>query len=385
MPKQQMNTKDVELSLIDNDIVELQLIIMAMANHRFSGYLGLLLFPIISFVVEESHKYLVSRNIENVSSTLFDSYEISIKKARALLKLFNDTDGGKSGLLEELHLYQEKSLLWMNAGKSGCTGFVSKLVQPDMGVYFLDEDPIYMTIVGFSITGRVKNEIESLTEEDFEDISQQTKSFSIAIGEYFAAIEILMSQNGISRNHIIPVTIPSDINITHNDFHSKDLYKKIANLARLKDANLAPGLFFILTQVNTAYTVLPRLLPPDSNLLVRIQFLTAYHAIKSLLEIENTLDYELSNLLQEENILKKIPNVKRVRNVLAHYGLGKGRQDIIGDFDALNDVIRDLSGLSKVELAELSKNQLGKISMWTRNKFSKTRLRKARALFGDHT
>lgn len=131
----------------------------------------------------------------------------------------------------------------MNAGKSGFKGFISKLLQPDIGIYFLDEDPIYMTIVGFSVTGRVKNEIKSLVEDDFENISEETKSFGIAIGEYFAAIEGLMSIYGISRNQIFPTALPSDLNITHNDFHSEKFYKRIASQANLKDSSIAPILF----------------------------------------------------------------------------------------------------------------------------------------------
>ncbi len=273
----------------------------------------------------------------------------------------------------------------MNAGKSGFKGFISKLLQPDIGIYFLDEDPIYMTIVGFSVTGRVKTEIESLAEDDFENIPEQTKSFGIAIGEYFAAIEDLMSLYGISRNHVSPITIPSDLNITHNDFHSEKLYKRIASQASLKEKNISPILFFILTQVNIAYTLLPRILLPDSNLLIRIQFLTAYHAISSLLKIQDDIDFEFANLLSYENILTTIPNIKKVRNVLAHYGLGSGKKYVVNNSDALDEVIKGLSGMSKSDLAKVSINQLFKISTWTHNKLSKVHLKNVRARLGDHT
>jgi hypothetical protein len=380
-----MKIQDIELGLIYNDIDELRSVIMASIDHRHSGYLALALFPTISFVTEESHNYLTSRNITKDSSALFDSYKIAIKKSRALLKLFNDTDGGRSGLFESLNLFQEKSILWMNAGKSGFKGFISKLLQPDIGIYFLDEDPIYMTIVGFSVTGRVKNEIESLVEEDFENIPEETKSFGIAIGEYFAAFEGLMSIYGISRNRVFPTALPTDLNITHNDFHSAKLYKRIASQANLKDTSIAPILFFILSQINIAYSLLPRLLLSDSNLLIRIQFLTAYHATSSLLEIQNSLDYELTNLLLTENILTTIPNVNKVRNVLAHYGLGEGKKYVVSNSSALDDVMKGLTGMSKSDLAKISLNQLQKIFIWTRNNYSKTHLKNVRALLGDHT
>jgi hypothetical protein len=380
-----MITQNIELILIQKDIDELCSVMLALPNHKLSGYLALALFPTICFVTEESHNYLVSRNIKNDSSTLFDSYTITIKKSRALLKLFDSTDGGRNGLIQSFNLFQEKSSLWMNAGKSGFKGFVSKLLQPDIGIYFLDEYPIYMTIVGFSVTGRVKNELESFDEYDFKNLSQQTKAFGIAIGEYFSAFGVLLNLCGISNNHISPITLPSDLNITHNDFHSEKFYKRIASQGNVKETNIAPVLFFIITQVNIAYSLLPRLLMPNSNLLFRIQFLTAYHAISSLLEIQNKIDYEFANSLSCENILTTIPNIKKVRNVLAHYGLGEGKEYTTENSDPLDEVIKKLSGISKNDLSQVANNQLCKISTWSKNKFSKAHLKNMRALLGDHT
>ena len=380
-----MKIHDIELRLICRDVDALRSIMLALPSHKLSGFLSLALFPTISFVTQESHNYFVSRKLENASSPLFDTYQSAIKKSRALLKLIDDTDGGSNGLLKFLNLFQEKSLLWMNAGKSGLIGSISKLFQPDIGIYFLDEDPIYMTTVGFSVTGKVKSEIESLSDGDFKDIPQQTRSFGFAIGEYFAAIQGLMSLCGISSHYESPTAIPSDLNITHNDFHSEKLYKRIARQANLKEAHVAPVLFFILSQVNIAYLLLPRLFPSTSNLLFRIQFLTAYHATSSLLEIQDGIDHELAHLLSRENILSLVPNARKVRNVLAHYGLGEGKKYVTASSDALDEVIKGLSGISRTELAEASRNQLREISAWTRSKFSKTQFKNIRALLGDHT
>lgn len=380
-----MNTQNIELQLICNDVAELSSLTLVTSTHKLSGYLALALFPVVSFVTEESHNYLVSQNLENASSPLFDNYKTAIKKSRALLKLFNDSDGGSSGLLKSFNLFQEKSSLWMNAGKSGLIGTISKLLQPDIGIYFLDEDPIYMTIVGFSVTGKAKNEIESLSENDFKDVPEQARSFGIAIGEYFGAIQGFMSLCGISQNYESSTAIPPDLNITHNDFHSDKLYRRIVSKANLKEAHIAPILFFILSQVNIAYTLLPRLFPSSSNLLLRIQFLTAYHAINSLSEIQGEIDYELSHLLSTESILTTVPNIRKVRNVLAHYGLREGKKYISHKPSALDDVIIGLSGISKTDLSEISRKQLYKISEWTRSKFSKTHLKNIRALLGDHT
>ena len=234
-------------------------------------------------------------------------------------------------------------------------------------------------------TNKVENEIESLDEFDFKNISQKTESFGIAIGEYFSEFGDLLNLCGMSSNYNPPISIPSDLNITHNDYHSEKLYKRIVSQANVNEINIAPVLFFIITQVNIAYRLLPRLLKLDSNLLLRIQFLTAYHALSSLLKIQNKLDHEFANLLSFENILTTVPNIYKVRNVLAHYGLGEGKKYATENSNPLDEVIKRLSGISKNDLAQVTNNQLYKIYTWSNNRFSRACFHNIRALFGDHT
>jgi hypothetical protein len=257
-------------------------------------------------------------------------------------------------------------------------------LQPDNGIYFLGEDPIYMSIVGFSAFGKTKQEIASLLGNDFKSFSEQAKSYGVALGEYFAAIEGVMNYHCIPAKPEISKAIPLNFKITHNDFRAKKLYQRIANETKL-ETRIAPALLFILSQVNIAYILLPRLLPSDSNLLLRLQFLTIYHATRSLSEIKPSIDSELAHLISGDTILSIVPNIKQVRNTMAHYGLGDRKKFISGNSDFLDDIINGLCGLSKSNLLEISNSQLCKISEWTRSKFSKTQLKNVRALLGDHT
>lgn len=379
-----MDIKNIELGLIRKDIDELRVVLLGLQNHELSGYLSLALSPIIGFVSEESHKYLLSRGLVNKTLALFVNYERAVKKSRALLKLFDDTDGGMDGLVELLNLFQNKTTQLMNVGRHGLTGFIiSTWLQPNIGVYFLDEDPIYMSIVGLSSVGKTKQEIESLSGNDFEDFSKQGKAYGIALGEYFAAIDIVMMHYGISQTEDLR-GMPLDFKLTHNDFHARNLYQQIANVADI-ETGVAPALLFILSQVNIAYVLLPRLLPPNSNLLLRLQFLTFYHATRSLSEIKFGPNSELPHLISDKTILTTVPNIEKVRNTMAHYGLGKGKKFINDNSDFFDDVIEGLCGLSKTNLLEISNSHLSKISEWARNKFSKTQLKNVGAFFGDHT
>ncbi len=380
-----MNIQNIELGLIRSDTDDLREVLLALTGHELAGYLFLALSPTTGFVTKESHNYLLSRKLISGSSTLFANYEMAVKKSRALLKLFDDTDGGMDGLIDLLHLFQCKTVLWMNVGRRGLSGFlIKRWLQPDSGIYFLDEDPIYMSIVGFSAGGETRQEIAALTENDFKAFPERAKSYGIAVGEYFAAIEGIMKYYGIPGKSETSKPLPLNFKVTHNDFHARKLYQLVGRKANVS-VRIAPAILFILSQVNIAYILLPHLLPSDSNLSVRLQFLTAYHATRSLSEIRHSVDNELTHLISGENMLSLVPNVRKVRNVMAHYGLGEGKKFISDNPDILDDVIKGLCGMSKSELLTVSSAQLHRISEWTHHNFSKTQLKNVRALLGDHT
>ena len=301
------------------------------------------------------------------------------------MKFFDDKDGRRQGFQNLFNLFDEKSLQMLNANKSGLLGEIGKLLQPDIGLYFLDNDPIFMTTVGFAVTGMEKSEIASLQKDDFVDIGQKSYTFGNAIGQFIASILPLMDFYGISgKSTSASVSFPEP-KITHNDFYTKALYRNVVEQSHLREVELAPILFYVLTQVNVSYLLLPRLLLPDSNLLLRIQFLTAYHATNSLLEIKDSISDELAQLIVSDNIFTKVPNIVSVRNTLAHYGIHKGKIYVSDSIDPLGDVIRGYSGMSLNDLRSIVNDELRKLSEWTCSKFSKQQLKPIRAIFGDHT
>lgn len=380
-----MDDRSIELGFIQNDTNDVRAIVSVLSGHEYAGYLSLALSPAIGFIAEETHNYLTSRNILT-DPALSDSYKKVAIKLRALLKFFDDTEGGKSNVLSLLNLFQQKSSLWMNKGKKGIYKTIAQnFLQPDIGIYFVDEDPIYMTTVGFSAIGKTRQEIEALREEDFEDISEYARSFWIAIGEYLNEVKKVMIAVNIQEDGNLNINESSNIKVTHNDFLSSKLYKLICFRANIKDAALAPAVLFILSQVNVAHILLPSLLPKESNLLARVQVLTAYHAIKSLLEIKDDIDPDLVALLLNLDFSNSVPNFKKARNMMAHYGMGEGKKFVGSSEDPLDDIIQGFSGISKRELATLADSYLQQLSEWTRLRLSKGSLKEARALLGDHT
>ena len=380
-----MDVQQIELTLMRKDLRDIMLAFQALQDNKSIGYIGLALSPIIGFTIDESYKYFISRGLINDLSNLFTKYKISVKKSRALLKLFDDSDGGMEGLIDLLYLFQVKSSEWMNAGKTPLKRFVGEAwLQPDIGLYFFGEDPIYMSIVGFSTYGKTKQEIAALTDADYMHISEEAYAYGIALGEYFGAMDAVMSYFQVPIDSKKKQTISETFWISHNDFRSNKLNRRVKLVTRT-DQRIALALLFILTQVNLVNHVLPQILPADSYLLERIQFMTAYHATRSLSEIELESNSGLANLSFDKTLLSNVPNIRKVRNTMAHYGLGEGSTYTNGKGDILDDVIKGYCGYSKLEILDMSKALLDAISGWTQSNLSKHQLKNIRAILGDHT
>jgi hypothetical protein len=381
-----MLERDIELGLVNSDAHDMGAIMLALKDHKYAGYLALGLSPTIGFIAEETYNYLTSRNILAEFPAFTGNYRRVIKKMRALLKLFDDTEGGREGVIAMLDLFQQKSILWMNKEKKGLyRAIIQTYLQPDIGIYFIDEDPFFMTTVGFSAAGKTRQEIEVLNEKNLESMSAYALAFSTAIGEYLGETYNLMNTLGIHTVTTPKVQNFSQIKVTHNDFRHLRLHSKLCRDLKITNKRLVAATLFILTQVNVAHAVFPSLLEKESNLLIRVRVLTAYHAVRALLELQGDIDPELISLVSSLDISQSVPNFKKVRNILAHYGMGEGKKFVSSGIDPLDEMIQGFSGMSKIEVSHLAGLYLKQISDWSRSRISKTELKSARALLGDHT
>ena len=241
-----------------------------------------------------------------------------------------------------------------------------------------------MTSTGFFLFGMKKAEINLINGDGFQNIMPKMKLYGETVGEYIGSVLLFFNDLDFSYATSHVKVLAPNICLTHNDFYSNVLYRQIIKRAKLCEKHMAPAVFFLLNQINIAYSLLPKVLSSKSNLLLRMQFLTAYHATNSL-KMVNGFDSEMKQLLIKENVLTTIPEVSKIRNLLAHYGFGESKKFVKGNSDPMNELITGLSGLSKRELTTGVDAYLGELSKWTQSKFSKSQLQKYNAILGDNT
>ena len=181
----------------------------------------------------------------------------------------------------------------------------------------------------------------------------------------------ILAYNGVTVNLDSQQELPPVLNITHNDFFSKQIYAEVVKRVGFKQEVDAITLLYIVSQVNVAQLLLPNILQKGSTLLFRLRFLMAYHSCASLEAMQNECGPALKHLLDDIRALGDLPNEKKIRNTTAHYGFGEGRKFITRDTDVLVQIIEGFSGKSMSDVNQLIDKRLALISDWTFLNFSK--------------
>lgn len=148
---------------------------------------------------------------------------------------------------------------------------------------------------------------------------------------------------------------------------------------RPKEARFVGAVIMALAHINTAVCVLPRLLGLKSNLLLRLQFLTAYHAGKTL---EASVPHLLPPISEE---VRSVLGSRQVRNLCAHYGLRGAARVVIGNEDPFGAAIQLLTPASRSEVEATVNTWLRTVSHILTERLSKSSLAPCRAAFGSHS
>ncbi len=380
-----MDYKKLELDLLADDISSTIILMERINESPYSRYLTLCVSPLLGFISEESKTYLKKQNMIQTKSIVANSFQSSVAKLRALLKLFDDKDGGRDGLNKTFAIFQRMSERRMALNKNRLQLFLGRYLQPDLGIYFLDGNLFYLTPIAFSALGLTLQEIELLNDKELSEINQKAKSFGCKVGQYIEDTKTILNSKQINTNRYNLNVQPLPLNITHNDFFSKNVYDGVAEKCGLNSRFDAMTMLFVLCQVNIAHNLLPKLFPNDATLLFRIQFLTAYHSFRSLNELKNNKNPLLKNLINKIHSFGSLQNEIKIRNSIAHYGFAGGKIFVTHTKNPLFQLIEGFSCVSISEVKQWVNERLSTISNWGFDNFSKQSFAKYRALLGGHT
>lgn len=331
--------EDVELTLIQSDANDL---IRALVGPKGSDA-GILSYPtmgLVGLVTEESFQYLSRVSSESTlrapEAELFSRFAGAVTKSRARIKLFDDTEGYADGLVEALSVAHDKSVGWFCEPHRGLLRSWLRRFQPDLGMFFAGENLIATTHTALPGIGLHIEELKSLTPAALKDLGQRLYAFSYQVGVYLSQLATLFGPFGKPID-LEPEPVTTDLlRLSRNDFVGAKVYESASNALRLTEQRFVSSVFMALAQINAALHVFPQLLGQQSNLLVRFQVLTAYHASGTL---ELAAPRVMAAMPAFSEAERRILRSRNLRNACAHYGLRHAAASAVGADDPFGAVV----------------------------------------------
>ncbi|MEZ4222616.1 MAG: hypothetical protein R3B13_16870 [Polyangiaceae bacterium] len=370
--------QEVELQLVAADANDLVRAHRITAAHPQGGILVYAMLPLMGFFAEESYRYLRSVRPELPTPPLFCEFRRAVTKARAGLKLFDDNDGYADGVIDLLKLAHEKSVEWFCEPHVGPFRRFLRRYQPDLGVFFVGEDVTATSHASLPAFGVTRDELRDFTPADLDNLGARVKRYSYLVGDYTTTLASQLMNFGLTVDTSPEVSTVDTPPITHNDFIGAKFYDLVRTPLEPIDASLVAPVTMAAGHINSAIRVLPALLGKHSNLLLRAQLLTAYHAGEAL---RQTIPHVVEHAVPVPSFLCKRP----LRNVCAHYGLRGAGPPAVGTTDPFCTVVQQLAGVSGATLRDALSETLERYSEALRGALSKSKLATARARLGANS
>jgi hypothetical protein len=378
--------EDVELTLIERDANDVLRALLGTNGHPDVGALAYPTMPLVGLVTEESFGYLSRLSQRSglgaPAAALFARFARAVTKTRASIKLFDDTDGRADGLVELLAVAHAKSVESFHAPHRGLIRSLIRPFQPDLGVFFVDQNVVATSHAVLPAMGISLEELKSFSPKDFSELGKRMFNFSKEVGAYMRQLADAFEPLGKHiQLHPEPLKI-GDLRVTHNDFVGAKVYRAALDRFRPSEERFAGAVIMSLANINAALHVLPRLLGTESNLLLRIQVLTAYHASNAL---EASVPHIMAALPPFTEAERTVLRSRELRNICAHYGLRRAAKSAIGATDPFGAAIQTLTSASRSDVSALFIQWLNAGSSALTPHFSKPSLAPARALLGSHS
>jgi hypothetical protein len=353
-----MQTVDIEAEMVAGDACALRDFALAIQD----GVVGLGVTPFACFFIVEAYDWL--RHYSLAGSENFLELEASrIRTLRARLKLFDDRGGFKE-VLQHLQTVDQASVRMFQGKHTGNLACLKKLLQDDLGFFFMGDDLVCTTHVGLINAGYLDTVINDFDESYlFDSIGSELHGFAENIGRFIS--KILQILNCSAETSFIR---KPRISISAEDHKANIVYPLINNRLGISHLQMGAAFTWLISQVNYVNLVLRDFFHSDNDLFFRFRFLTVYYSLRALQTIGNFLKGDrtseigqlISELLTRPNA-RRIRRLDKLRNAIAHYRSDQPAH-LFQTENHLDVIIQHLAGLGRVELSHLLDEELDAIS-----------------------
>jgi len=368
-----MQIVDIEAAMVASDACTLRDLIHAIRDSN--GVVGLGLTPFACFFIVEAYDWL--RHYSLAGSENFLEVEAPrIRTLRARLKLLDNNKGGFREVLQSLRAVDQASVRMFQGEHRGNLAQLKKLLQDDLGFFYMDHNLVFTTHVGFINAGYLDTIIDGFDESDsFESIGLELHDFAVNLGRFISKVLQILPCSVKITNVRKPL-----VSISAEDHKASIVYPLIDNHLGVPHLQIGATFTWLTSQVNYVHLVLREFFQNENDLFFRFRFLTVFYSLKALQTIGNFLKGDrkneigqlISELLTRPNA-RRIRRLDKLRNAIAHYRSDQPSHLFRAE-NHLDVIIKHLSGLERVELSNFLDEELDVISKHCRTIVSRGEL-----------
>jgi hypothetical protein len=291
----------------------------------FRAVAGLALMPFLSAFAYESVKYF--ERADPTAGRVLQSNRDMLLWSRMRMKLTEDKYKSSAAVLEDVEELIAINSGWFLEGHRGIRR-PFRLIQPDVGLTFMNNEMIYTTHVAFLNLG--------LTKEALSDSSLNMNTLGpflhdrmVNVGQYVKLLTLMLDV-GAHTSAASPTPAPP--RQRNRDMKLPLLYKAVAQ--RVAPGRLRTGILltWMLSQINTARIIVPRIAGGNEIAALKIRFVSLYQnalSLQKLLNEESESSFMtpsaselIAHVLAEQSVINVL-QAKDLRNDLVHYGVRK--------------------------------------------------------------
>jgi hypothetical protein len=315
-----------ELSLIAADAMFLRDFVLGPRYERIRDVAILALMPFISAFTFESAEYIKRKDPAMVRA--LEPHSDLLRASRLRLKLLDDNRKSFDEVLDNASELAAVSSGWMMEDHRGLLGPLKRLIQPDLGIYFAQDEVFCTTHVAFLNLGLSKEALAA-SSLSLANLGPYLLDTSEDFGRYVA---LLLRKLGISTEASDSARGVPLSSIGFQDLKSKRLYKEMARRAVPDRVPVCLLLTVILSQVNTARLLVPSIAEHNEVAAFKVRFASLFHAASSLQKLLDQdrvgpfLHPDAAGQIDAALRLDPVQNVlgnRFLRNNLVHYGVHK--------------------------------------------------------------
>jgi hypothetical protein len=244
------------------------------------------------------------------------------------VKLIEDKYRSSAEVLDKANELVEINSSWFLKSNNRISAALKKLLQKDLGVYFMQDEIVTTTHITFLNLGLTKEALaaSSLT---FDNLDRHLYDRMVDVGSYVGSLAEGLDIKDYTPGNGRQISPPP---IKYRDLKSEQFYDSISKQVAPNRPSVSLLLTWIFAQINTARILVPMVEKQNSVAAFKIRFVTLFQiasSLQKLLKEDEKASFlhpeavdRIRNILEDESVLK-VHEAKGLRNNLVHYGVPK--------------------------------------------------------------